>query len=143
MTSVRASWMTWLNMSVTTPRVPSEPSSVVIVALRAVRRARSAPNVVGASGAEQKVDLAAALAQPVREREQRRGALPGADQQAARRIARDRKRAAERAGRVQHVPAAQLGQPASTGLGGGEDELHRAAVVGAHVVDSEGPAQEH
>ena len=51
MTSVRASWMTWLSRSVTTPRVPSEPSWVVIVALRAMRRARSAPNTWSALSA--------------------------------------------------------------------------------------------
>ncbi len=43
MTSVLASWITWLSMSVTSPRLPSEPSSVVIVAVRPVRRAVSAP----------------------------------------------------------------------------------------------------
>ena len=51
MTSVRASWMTWVSRSVTSPRTPIDPSSVVTAAVRPVRRAVSAPNTRSALAA--------------------------------------------------------------------------------------------
>ena len=107
MRSVRASWMTWPSMPVMMPRAPSEPSSVVMVALRGgAAGPQRAENPVRAGRAEHEVDLAAALAEPVGQREQGRAAVPDADQQAADRLPGQRERAAERADHVEQVPAA-------------------------------------
>src|SRR6266702_144769 len=105
--------------------------------------AAGAERAVRAVPAEQVIDAAAALPQPRRQREQRRAAVADAEQQAARRVPGDGKGPAERPYRVQHVPGAQRGQPARARPAGLEHELHRAAVVGAHVVHGEGTPPEH
>src|SRR5260221_9051351 len=81
------------------------------------RRPASAPsgqraeNPVTARGAEEEVHRAAPFPHPVSEREQRRAAVSAPHEQAAHRIPGNRERPAERAGQVEHVPGAALGQP--------------------------------
>ena len=79
--------------------------------------------------------MRAALGEPGGQREQRRGARADAEQQAGGRVAGHRERAAERPDHVQHVTGAAVRQPLGARLARQEDELHRAAVVGPHVVD--------
>src|SRR6266851_3766457 len=102
-----------------------------------------AEDPVGALAAEQVIDAAAVFPEPRRQREQRRAAVADAEQQAARRIPGDGKGPAERSHRVEHVPRAQRGQPPRPRPAGLEHELHRAAVIGPHVVHREGPPPEH
>ena len=102
-----------------------------------------AEHPVGAGGTDQEVNRAATAAQPVRQREQRGAAVPAPDEQAAHRVAGNGKRPPERPGDVDHVSRPPPGQPAGTGADDGEYELHRAAVVGPHVVDRERAAQQH
>src|SRR6266702_2878526 len=95
---------------------------------------------VRAGRAQQVVHLAAAGAQLAAEREQRRAAVPAAHEQRVHRIPRDRERPAQWSRHVEGVPGPALGQPPGARPGHREHELHRAAVVGAHLVNGEHPA---
>ncbi len=131
-------------MSVTSPRLPSEPSSVVIVAVRPVRRDVSAPKTRSPVAAPSRKSTEHRRSRSrAGQREQGRAAVAAADQQAADRVARNRERPAQRAGDIQHVPGPALRQPPGSPAARGEDELHGAAMVGAHVVDRERPPQQH
>src|SRR5947209_8196139 len=106
-------------------------------------RGQGAEHPLRAVAAEQVIGAGAAFPQPRRQAEQRRAAVADADQQAARRVPGDGEGPAQRSHRVERVPGAQRGQPAGAGPAGLEHDLHRPAVIGAHVMDGESPPSEH
>ena len=115
------------------PRMPTEPSAVVTVTPRVARRASSAPNSCGlGAAAEQHVHGAAALAQPLGQREQRRARAALADQHAGDRLLGQRERAgpAARRRRAGCRPGPRRATQAASApcVGDREDALDGAAV---------------
>src|SRR6185437_14337860 len=102
-----------------------------------------AEHLVAASRAEQEVDRAAPLAQPVGQGEQRRAAVAAADQEATYRVPWHGERAPERPGQIKQVPGPALGQPPGSAPVSGEHELDRSAVVRANIMDGESSPQQH
>ena len=80
-------------------------------------------------GGEQHGHHAAALAQPLGEREQRGGGVPLADEQAGDRLLGQRERSAQRSGDLDRGPLREAGQPAGAGADRLDDELEGGAVA--------------
>ena len=94
---------------------------------------------VGLVGAgDDQGDGAAALAEPLGEREERGGGVPLADQQAADRLLGQRERPAERAGDLDPGAGGEGREPAGAGPDGLDDELEGGAVP-AHGLDPVDP----
>ncbi len=108
-------------------------------------RDQLAEQPVRGRGAEHHLDGRAAREQGLRERDQRRAAVPAADEHRRRRPGRDGERLTERPDDVQPLPRAAVHQPPRARPVLGDDELDRAGEVAGRrrAVQREGAAQQH